>query len=91
MDRSLDEIIAERPNQNQNRGRRQPQNRRRDGVKKPYRDERVDLDRDWVHDKFEDDRDGAFVDSTVMSPFMPPAFLTVHLSPSVPFPATYPW
>ncbi|KKA16309.1 RNA binding protein [Rasamsonia emersonii CBS 393.64] len=35
MDRSLDEIIAERPS---------------------YR-ERVDLDRDWVHDKFEDDSD----------------------------------
>ncbi|OJJ02209.1 hypothetical protein ASPVEDRAFT_28814 [Aspergillus versicolor CBS 583.65] len=36
MDRSLDEIIAERP---------------------PYRDEHVDLDLDWVHDKYEDDRD----------------------------------
>lgn len=35
MDRSLDEIIAERP-QKQNRGRRPPQGqgRRRDGVKK---------------------------------------------------------
>ncbi|PLB53727.1 RNA-binding domain-containing protein [Aspergillus steynii IBT 23096] len=58
MDRSLDEIIAERPQQNQNRGRRpQGQGRRRDGVKKPYRDDRLDLDLDWVHDKYEDDRD----------------------------------
>ncbi|KAE8354827.1 hypothetical protein BDV28DRAFT_70056 [Aspergillus coremiiformis] len=54
MDRSLDEIIAERP---QNRGRRPPQGRRRDGVKKSYREERPDLDLDWVHDKYEDDRD----------------------------------
>ncbi|EAW12793.1 putative RNA binding protein [Aspergillus clavatus NRRL 1] len=62
MDRSLDEIIAERPNQNQNqnRGRRpqgQGQGRRRDGVKKSYKEERVDLDLDWVHDRYEDDRD----------------------------------
>ncbi|OJJ58213.1 hypothetical protein ASPSYDRAFT_32274 [Aspergillus sydowii CBS 593.65] len=58
MDRSLDEIIAERPRQNrgQNRGGRN-QGRRSNGVKKPYRDERVDLDLDWVHDKYEDDRD----------------------------------
>ncbi|KAI9374248.1 hypothetical protein BJX61DRAFT_325697 [Aspergillus egyptiacus] len=58
MDRSLDEIIAERPqrqNRGQNRGRNQP--RRSNGVKKPYRDDRVDLDLDWVHDKYEDDRD----------------------------------
>ncbi|KAL4800201.1 hypothetical protein BDV19DRAFT_172550 [Aspergillus venezuelensis] len=59
MDRSLDEIIAERPqrqDRRQNRGgRNQP--RRTNGVKKPYRDERVDLDLDWVHDKYEDDRD----------------------------------
>ncbi|KAL4888792.1 hypothetical protein BDV59DRAFT_134333 [Aspergillus ambiguus] len=54
MDRSLDEIIAERPRQN--RGRR-PQGRRNDGVKKSYREDRVDLDLDWVHDKYEDDRD----------------------------------
>ncbi|KAE8381426.1 RNA-binding domain-containing protein [Aspergillus bertholletiae] len=59
MDRSLDEIIAERPQkQNQNRGgRRPPQGRRREGVRKSYRDERPDLDLDWVHDKYEDDRD----------------------------------
>ncbi|PWY75154.1 RNA-binding domain-containing protein [Aspergillus heteromorphus CBS 117.55] len=66
MDRSLDEIIAERP-QKQNRGRRPPQGqgqsrapqgRRQDGVRKPYnRDDRPDLDLDWVHDKYEDDRD----------------------------------
>ncbi|KAL4784650.1 hypothetical protein BJX76DRAFT_215739 [Aspergillus varians] len=58
MDRSLDEIIAERPRQSrgQNRGGRN-QGRRPNGAKKPYRDERVDLDLDWVHDKFEDDRD----------------------------------
>ncbi|GFF50599.1 RNA binding domain protein [Aspergillus lentulus] len=58
MDRSLDEIIAERP-QKQNRGRRPPQSqgRRRDGVKKSYREERVDLDLDWVHDRYDDDRD----------------------------------
>ncbi|KAL4981117.1 hypothetical protein BDW66DRAFT_146881 [Aspergillus desertorum] len=77
MDRSLDEIIAERPvspqppqlsslfnvadnEQRQNRGQNKgPRNqgRRSNGVKKPYRDERVDLDLDWVHDKYEDDRD----------------------------------
>ncbi|KAG2416075.1 hypothetical protein HFD88_007267 [Aspergillus terreus] len=57
MDRSLDEIIAERPQQQrQNRGRR-PQGRRNDGVKKSHREDRVDLDLDWVHDKYEDDRD----------------------------------
>ncbi|KAL1967632.1 hypothetical protein VTN77DRAFT_2889 [Rasamsonia byssochlamydoides] len=55
MDRSLDEIIAERPRQNR-RGRGSRNNAPRDGVKKSYR-ERVDLDRDWVHDKFEDDTD----------------------------------
>ncbi|EAU31444.1 conserved hypothetical protein [Aspergillus terreus NIH2624] len=60
MDRSLDEIIAERPQQQrQNRGRR-PQGRRNDGVKKSHREDRVDLDLDWVHDKYEDDRDSAF-------------------------------
>ncbi|KAL3471376.1 hypothetical protein BJX99DRAFT_24749 [Aspergillus californicus] len=63
MDRSLDEIIAERP-QRQNRGQNpgqdrggRNQGRRSNGVKKPYRDDRVDLDLDWVHDKFEDSRD----------------------------------
>ncbi|OJJ95327.1 hypothetical protein ASPACDRAFT_82172 [Aspergillus aculeatus ATCC 16872] len=64
MDRSLDEIIAERPQkqQPQDRGRRPPQGRpsqgrRRDGVRKSYREDRPDLDLDWVHDKYEDDRD----------------------------------
>ncbi|KAJ0427004.1 hypothetical protein BJY00DRAFT_6395 [Aspergillus carlsbadensis] len=58
MDRSLDEIIAERPRQNrgQNRSGR-GQGRRSNGIKKPYRDDRVDLDLDWVHDKYEDERD----------------------------------
>ncbi|KKZ67951.1 hypothetical protein EMCG_06383 [[Emmonsia] crescens] len=105
MDRSLDEIIAERP-KSSNRGRARTRPRRgnapRDGVKKPYRKgkprlglgrlsacpsssqaigywqqhlddlqltshllleqqpfraERANLDLDWVHDKFEDDRD----------------------------------
>ncbi|KAE8145899.1 hypothetical protein BDV25DRAFT_60423 [Aspergillus avenaceus] len=58
MDRSLDEIIAERP-QKQNRGGRRPppQGRRREGVRKSYREDRPDLDLDWVHDKYEDDRD----------------------------------
>jgi len=53
MDRSLDEIITERPRQNR-RGRGR-QTFPRDGVKKSYRGDRVDLDLDWVHDKFEDD------------------------------------
>ncbi|PYH41690.1 putative RNA binding protein [Aspergillus saccharolyticus JOP 1030-1] len=59
MDRSLDEIIAERPQkqQSRDRGRRPPQPRRRDGVRKSHREERPDLDLDWVHDKYEDDRD----------------------------------
>ncbi|PYH95334.1 RNA-binding domain-containing protein [Aspergillus ellipticus CBS 707.79] len=62
MDRSLDEIIAERPQKQNNRGRRPPQGqgtqgRRRDGVRKPFREDRPDLDLDWVHDKYEDDRD----------------------------------
>ncbi|KAE8321796.1 hypothetical protein BDV39DRAFT_8701 [Aspergillus sergii] len=57
MDRSLDEIIAERPQKQNRGGRRPPQGRRRDGVRKSYREERPDLDLDWVHDKYEDDRD----------------------------------
>ncbi|KAL1957746.1 hypothetical protein VTO42DRAFT_5589 [Malbranchea cinnamomea] len=58
MDRSLDEIIAERP-QSSNRNRRGPRrgNRPRDRVHKSYREDRVDPDLDWVHDKFEDDGD----------------------------------
>ncbi|CEJ60262.1 hypothetical protein PMG11_08843 [Penicillium brasilianum] len=64
MDRSLDEIIGEDASRKQTRpsgGRRNPpQNRRRndrDGVRKPYSQDRVDLSLDWVHDKFDDDRD----------------------------------
>ncbi|KAJ5182837.1 RNA binding protein [Penicillium capsulatum] len=62
MDRSLDEIIAEDPRrQNRSSGgrRNQGQGRRRDrdGVRKPYSQDRVDLNLDWVHDKYEDDRD----------------------------------
>ncbi|CAG7940136.1 unnamed protein product [Penicillium olsonii] len=66
MDRSLDEIIAEdtRPNARSSGGgggrRRNNPGRRteRDGVRKPYTQDRdrVDLNLDWVHDKFEDDR-----------------------------------
>ncbi|GIK00281.1 hypothetical protein Aspvir_004301 [Aspergillus viridinutans] len=69
MDRSLDEIIAERP-QKQNRGRRPPQGqgRRRDGVKKSYREERVDLDLDWVHDRYDDDRDNFFQPALLVVP-----------------------
>ncbi|EED18092.1 RNA binding protein, putative [Talaromyces stipitatus ATCC 10500] len=56
MDRSLEEIISERPAKQQNRrgrGSGNNSNAPRDGVKKSYRD-RVDLDRDWVHDRFDD-------------------------------------
>ncbi|KAJ5322721.1 RNA binding protein [Penicillium brevicompactum] len=70
MDRSLDEIIAEdtRPNARSSgpsggggggRRRNNPGRRtERDGVRKPYSQDRdrVDLNLDWVHDKFEDDR-----------------------------------
>ncbi|EKV12610.1 RNA binding protein, putative [Penicillium digitatum PHI26] len=65
MDRSLDEIIAEDtqntgrpsggsggPRRHNNPGRRHE----RDGVRKPYTSDRVDLNLDWVHDKFDDDR-----------------------------------
>ncbi|KAJ5463072.1 RNA binding protein [Penicillium sp. IBT 31633x] len=65
MDRSLDEIIAEDtrnhdrpsggsggPRRRNNPGRRHE----RDGVRKPYTSDRVDLNLDWVHDKFDDDR-----------------------------------
>ncbi|EPS34649.1 hypothetical protein PDE_09613 [Penicillium oxalicum 114-2] len=64
MDRSLDEIIAEDTSRKQTRPsgnrRNPPQNRRRgdrDGVRKPYSQDRVDLNLDWVHDKYDDDRD----------------------------------
>ncbi|CDM36058.1 Nucleotide-binding, alpha-beta plait [Penicillium roqueforti FM164] len=65
MDRSLDEIIAEDTRnpgrtsgggggsrRHNNSGRRHE----RDGVRKPYTSDRVDLNLDWVHDKFDDDR-----------------------------------
>ncbi|KAI5305218.1 hypothetical protein KEM56_004977 [Ascosphaera pollenicola] len=62
MDRSLDEIIAEQPRGHG--GRRQPRGgrynnnpRARDTVKKTPKVDEADLDRDWVHDKFEDDRE----------------------------------
>ncbi|KAJ5573905.1 RNA binding protein [Penicillium hispanicum] len=60
MDRSLDEIIAEdtRKQDRPSGGRRNQGRRRdRDGVRKPYSQDRVDLNLDWVHDKYEDDRD----------------------------------
>ncbi|KAJ5191227.1 Nucleotide-binding alpha-beta plait [Penicillium cinerascens] len=66
MDRSLDEIIAEdtrgkgRPSGDRPSGGRRSQPRRRgdrDGVRKPYAKDSVNLNLDWVHDKFDDDRD----------------------------------
>ncbi|KXL45845.1 MAG: hypothetical protein FE78DRAFT_79635 [Acidomyces sp. 'richmondensis'] len=68
MDRSLDDIISERP-----RGSRAPpraprrdappprreprqEDYPRDGIRKYRRDEHVNLDSDWVHDRFDDDR-----------------------------------
>ncbi|PSR80816.1 hypothetical protein BD289DRAFT_507892 [Coniella lustricola] len=64
MDRSLDEILAERGQKNngskpRGRGgqrRREPRNDfPRDGVRKSYRDDNVrNLDSEWVHDRFED-------------------------------------
>ncbi|KIX10179.1 uncharacterized protein Z518_01260 [Rhinocladiella mackenziei CBS 650.93] len=62
MDRSLDETIAERQRA-QNRGRRAPPPRRRDynyprdGVRKSARDDRTNLDNDWVHDRYDDEPD----------------------------------
>lgn len=41
----------------------------------PYREERVDLDLDWVHDKFEDDRNSALTYEPFRISF--PPFLTV--------------
>ncbi|KAF2770461.1 hypothetical protein EJ03DRAFT_326358 [Teratosphaeria nubilosa] len=74
MDRSLDEIIGERPQRGSGRappsGPRGPRRdgapmrapRReeypRDGVRKPRQDrreDRINLDNDWVHDRFTDD------------------------------------
>ncbi|EGD93204.1 RNA binding domain-containing protein [Trichophyton tonsurans CBS 112818] len=60
MDQSLDEIIAERPDSSRPRGGRMAGSRRRTnfrGSHKPSRGDRADLDLDWVHDRFEDDRD----------------------------------
>ncbi|KAL2022817.1 hypothetical protein VTK56DRAFT_4633 [Thermocarpiscus australiensis] len=59
MDRSLDEILAERRRQNgkSSRGgrRRDRADFPRDGVRKPFRDDAPrDLDSEWVHDRFED-------------------------------------
>ncbi|KAK3310558.1 uncharacterized protein B0T15DRAFT_41928 [Chaetomium strumarium] len=65
LDRSLDEILADRRqnnnNNNNNRGARGGRRRDgrsdypRDGVRKPFRDDAPrDLDSEWVHDKFED-------------------------------------
>ncbi|WPH03215.1 Hypothetical protein R9X50_00609200 [Acrodontium crateriforme] len=74
MDRSLDEIISERPSANRggrnnnNRSDREPRRggqlprgpRReeypRDGIRKNRRDERTNIDSDWVHDRYEDER-----------------------------------
>ncbi|OAP56683.1 hypothetical protein AYL99_08795 [Fonsecaea erecta] len=64
MDRSLDETIAERQRA-ETRSRRAPpsQQRRReynyprDGVRKSARDDRANLDNDWVHDRYDDEPD----------------------------------
>ncbi|CZT20753.1 uncharacterized protein RCC_06610 [Ramularia collo-cygni] len=78
MDRSLDEIISERPERPRGGGRgrggrggggggggdRRPPPPRaprredypRDGVRKYRRDEPANLDSDWVHDRYEDER-----------------------------------
>ncbi|KMU86126.1 hypothetical protein CIHG_03914 [Coccidioides immitis H538.4] len=90
MDRSLDEIIAERPRYS-NRGRtRQSAGRRgnfsRDEARvhkvfllfflslhpDSFRNDRADVELDWVHDKFEDDRDSGFLISqpTVIATFL---------------------
>ncbi|KAJ9142059.1 THO complex subunit 4A [Pleurostoma richardsiae] len=64
MDRSLDEILADRQRKtggsrgNRDRGgsrRRDRQEQPRDGVRKSYRDDAPrNLDTEWVHDRFED-------------------------------------
>nr|KMM67855.1 hypothetical protein CPAG_04188 [Coccidioides posadasii RMSCC 3488] len=75
MDRSLDEIIAERPRYS-NRGRTRQSAGRRGNFSRDearvhkvfllfflslhpdfFRNDRADVELDWVHDKFEDDRD----------------------------------
>lgn len=75
MDRSLDEIISERPQRGGGGAGRRPDRRApapprgprrdrdrdegpRDGVRKNRRDERSDIDGDWVHDRYEEDRGG---------------------------------
>lgn len=67
MDRSLDEIISERPQRGGGRrsDRRAPPPRGprrdegpRDGVRKNRRDDRADVDGDWVHDRYDEDRSG---------------------------------
>ncbi|KAF2454205.1 hypothetical protein BDY21DRAFT_423800 [Lineolata rhizophorae] len=59
MDRSLDEVISERQRAN-NRGSRdrRRENWPRDGVRKSsQRDDSRNLDRDWVHDRYDEDSD----------------------------------
>ncbi|KAK3715140.1 hypothetical protein LTR37_007350 [Vermiconidia calcicola] len=70
MDRSLDEIISERPvkgrappREPRGAGRRPPPPRAprreeypRDGVRKNRPDDRVNIETDWVHDRYEEDR-----------------------------------
>ncbi|KAK5201570.1 hypothetical protein LTR16_002214 [Cryomyces antarcticus] len=59
MDRALDEVISERQRGPPRAPRdRRPNNYPRDGIRKlSQRDDSRNLDRDWVHDKFEDDVD----------------------------------
>ncbi|KAF2758930.1 RNA-binding domain-containing protein [Pseudovirgaria hyperparasitica] len=67
MDRSLDDIVSGRQNNNRSRNRRG--NFPRDGVKKPsQRDYPRNLDQDWVHDKYEDDD----CQSNMRAPFLWP-------------------
>ncbi|KAK5663449.1 hypothetical protein OQA88_3878 [Cercophora sp. LCS_1] len=67
LDQSLDEILAERPqngrgprgNRGNNRGQRRDRDRQdqypRDGVRKPFRDDAPrNLDSEWVHDRYDD-------------------------------------
>ncbi|KAK4128790.1 RNA-binding domain-containing protein [Parathielavia appendiculata] len=58
LDRSLDDILADRKQNNRGpRGRRRRGDRQdypRDGVRKPFRDDAPrNIDSEWVHDKFE--------------------------------------
>ncbi|WYZ34752.1 hypothetical protein EsH8_I_001028 [Colletotrichum jinshuiense] len=63
VDRSLDEILAEKKNDGprhrrggapRRREQRDRQEYPRDGVKKSFRDEPRNLDSEWVHDRFEE-------------------------------------